>query len=188
MRHHNLNTLRESKSSSWQQEPPTALVHTQSDKVCSHTSTGQFSGSSNVIQQEASAPKTQSVTRPHPTDRGRSAASVQQGGSGYNYAASFRQTSATPSGNPARDLSTAMSLAATFGSLSTTSTPHMQSSITSDLDASSGVRPSSSSSLHSSRNRVYLGSRPRSSSSLGIGRGRDAGRAGTNSQKCSLSI
>ena len=169
-----MNTFRESKSSSWQQHLPPAPVLPQSDKVCSHTSTGQFSGSSNVIQQEASAPKTQSVTRPRPTN----AASVQQGGSGYNYAASFRQTSATPSGNPARDLSTAMSLAATFGSLSTTSTPNMQSSITSDLAASSGVRPSSSSSLHSSRNRVYLGSRPRSSSSLGMDR--DAGRAGNS--------
>ena len=38
----------------------------------------------------------------------------------------------------------------------------MQSSITSDLDASSDVRPSSRSSLQSSCDRVYLGSRPRS--------------------------
>ncbi len=118
---------------------------------------GQCSGSSNVIQQEATAPKAQSVTRPRPA----TAACVHQGSSGYNYAASFRQTSATPSGNPAQDLS-AMCLAATFGSFSTTSTPNMQSSTTSDLDASSGVRPSSSSSLRSSRNKVYLGSRPRS--------------------------
>ena len=96
--------------------------------------------------------------------RARPATATSQPGAG------LRHPVATPWGNPF-DLSAPTSLASAFsGSLSTTLTPNMQSSIFSSLGGGAVARPSSTNALHSTRTSAYIGTRPRSSSSLGLGR------------------